>query len=257
MAAEQLTDQEKLFRVRARRRLIGAVALVLLMLTILPMLLDDRSNQKMPAPDVAISIPSQDDGNFSSKIVPTAPAPVSPPVAAPVPPAAPVAPASANDTVTPIVKPEPMQNPVEPLPPPAAAKEVKPAVEAKSAQEKPVTEKPVVEKIEPVAKKPKVDPKPPSAKSVEKADPQTEKPAEAKKGSVSVQVGVITDGSKVKQVVSKISDLGLKANTENINTPSGVKVRIRCGPYPSKVEAEKALGTLKTAGFKPILVINK
>ncbi len=214
MAAEQLTDQEKLFRVRARRRLIGAVALVLLMLTILPMLLDDRSNQKMPASDVAISIPSQDDGNFSSKIVPVAPAPIA--SAAPV-----AAPAKA----------EAMQSPVE----------VPPVVETKPAEPAPVVEKTA-----------KPEPKP--AAKIEAA---AESSKEAKKTGVSVQVGVISEGDKVQQVINKIEGLGLKANTENLNTPTGVKVRIRCGPYPGKEEAEKALETLKSAGFKPILVVHK
>jgi len=225
MAAEQLTDQEKLFRVRARRRLIGAVALVLLMLTILPMLLDDRSNQKMPASDVAISIPSQDDGNFSSKIVPVAPAPVAP--------ATPEAPA----------KTEAIQSPVE----------APPVVETKPAEPEPVVEKPAKPEPKPEAKpEPKPEPKPPA-----KVEATTEKSKEAKKTGVSVQVGVISEGEKVQQVISKIEGLGLKANTENLNTPTGVKVRIRCGPYPSKEEAEKALETLKSGGFKPILVVHK
>ncbi|MCE9633333.1 MAG: SPOR domain-containing protein [Methylophilales bacterium] len=221
MAAEQLTDQEKLFRVRARRRLIGAVALVLLMLTILPMLLDDRSNQKMPASDVAISIPSQDDGNFSSKIVPVAPAPVKP--------ATPEAPA----------KTEAIQSPVE----------TPSVVETKPAEPAPVVEKPTKPEPKPEAKP---EPKPPA-----KVEAAAEVSKEAKKTGVSVQVGVISDGEKVQQVINKIEGLGLKANTENLNTPTGVKVRIRCGPYPSKEEAEKALETLKSGGFKPILVVHK
>lgn len=224
-ATEHLTDQEKLFRVRARRRLIGAVALVLLMLTILPMLLDDRSNQKMPASDVAISIPSQDDGNFSSKIVPATSAPTE---------------AAAQ--------PEPMQTPVEPPAEakPAATTETKPAADTKSV----VEAKPEA----PVSKpKPESSAKTPE-KNVEKV--AAEKAAEAKKAGVSVQVGVISEGEKVQQVVSKIEGLGLKASTENLNTPTGVKVRIRSGPYASKEEAEKALETLKTAGFKPILVVH-
>jgi DedD protein len=216
MAIEQLTDQEKLFRVRARRRLIGAVALVLLMLTILPMLLDDRSNQKMPVPDVAISIPSQDDGNFASKIVPVAPTPVTPEESAQV---------------------EVMQSPVESPP---------------TAETKPVETAPVIEK--PVVIKPK--PEPTITEKVEEKA-LTEKTVEDKKVGVSVQVGVIAEGEKVKQVVSKIEGLGLKAHTENLATPTGIKVRIRSGPYPNKEEAEKALEALKTVGFKPILVIHK
>jgi DedD protein len=231
MAAEQLTDQEKVFRVRARRRLIGAVALVLLMLTVLPMLLDDRSNQNMPVPDVAISIPSQDDGNFASKIVPVAPAP-----ALPDSPEAPADPVS-SPTVTPI------------------APEVKPAIEAKSD----IEAKPAIEKVEkPEAAKPSVIEKPTAIEKPAVTEKSTdEKPVTAKKGAFSVQVGVISEGEKVKQVLAKIADTGLKSTTENLNTPTGIKVRIRSGPYASKAEAEQALETLKAAGFKPILVTHK
>jgi DedD protein len=68
MATEQLSEQEVQLRKRARRRLVGAVALVLLMVTVLPMVLDDRAEQ-MPQPEIAVSIPSQDNGDFASKIV--------------------------------------------------------------------------------------------------------------------------------------------------------------------------------------------
>src|SRR3989344_61559 len=57
---------------RARRRLVGAVALVLLMVTILPMVLDDRV-AKSPQQEITISIPSQDGAEFSSKVVPVGP----------------------------------------------------------------------------------------------------------------------------------------------------------------------------------------
>ena len=53
------SDQELQFKKRARRRLVGAVALVLLMIVVLPMILRDRTAQA-PKQDVVISIPSQD-----------------------------------------------------------------------------------------------------------------------------------------------------------------------------------------------------
>lgn|SRR5690554_156982 len=61
-----IDEQEIQFRKRARRRLVGAIALVLLMVTVLPMVLDDRSGT-MPQQEIEISIPSQDD-NFESDI---------------------------------------------------------------------------------------------------------------------------------------------------------------------------------------------
>lgn len=134
MAAEQLTDQEREFRRRARRRLIGAVALVLLMVTLLPLFLDDRSDQNMPTADVAISIPSQDDNNFASKIVPVAPAPTttesSPAPAAPAPAEMP------DQSAKPSEKPVQLEAPLAP-----AVKE--------SAQKPDKVEKPAAEKSPP------------------------------------------------------------------------------------------------------------
>lgn len=72
MATEKLSEQEIQLRKRARRRLVGAIALVLLMVTVLPMVLDDRDSQT-PQPEIAVNIPSQDGNDFSSRIVPVEP----------------------------------------------------------------------------------------------------------------------------------------------------------------------------------------
>lgn len=77
MATEKLNEQEIQLRKRARRRLVGAIALVLLMVTVLPMVLDDREAQP-PQPEIAVSIPSQDNGDFASRIVPVEPPPATP-----------------------------------------------------------------------------------------------------------------------------------------------------------------------------------
>ncbi len=65
----QSDEQELQFRKRARRRLVGAIALVLLMITMLPMVLDDRS-ATLPQNEIAISIPGQDEEDFASSITP-------------------------------------------------------------------------------------------------------------------------------------------------------------------------------------------
>jgi len=72
MAAEPSNEQEIQFRKRARRRLVGAIALVLLMVAVLPMLLDDHSTE-VQQQEIAINIPSQDNSDFTSRVVPTAP----------------------------------------------------------------------------------------------------------------------------------------------------------------------------------------
>ncbi len=234
MAAEALTDQEKQFRKRARRRLIGAVALVLLMVTVLPMLLDDRSDQA-PHPDVAISIPSQDDGNFASKIVPA--------------PAANVAPAAPDTAVQPAV---PAAAPVAPPPPVAApaVAEPAPAVAAPKPEPKPEPEpvKPAVKQQPKAESSPVAKPKP--------APAAAEKAGTSKAEGVSIQVGVFSDSDKVTQIKNKLSGLGIKCGTEPLNTKTGVKVRMRCGPYAGKAEAEKAQESLKSAGFNNTILVS-
>jgi DedD protein len=59
-----IDEQEIQFRKRARRRLVGAIALVLLMVTVLPMVLDDRTSS-LPQHEIEISIPSQNGDEFT------------------------------------------------------------------------------------------------------------------------------------------------------------------------------------------------
>ncbi len=242
MAAEQLTDKEIQFRKRARRRLVGAVALVLLMVTILPMVLDDRGTQKTPQPEIAISIPSQDAG-FSSKIIPIAAAPAAP------------------------AKPEVQMRP--PLESPQAAngassasapEKPKPLDAAKPAVKPPVEEKPAANESRktPAPAKLAAAEKPAQTAPVEiKKTAEAKKEPEAKKGSVSVQVGVFSDPAKVKQMRSKLAEAGIQCYTENLNTPKGMKLRLRCGPYADRVQAQQALEKVKTAGFGGILVTSQ
>lgn len=243
MAANQLTDKEDQFKRRARRRLVGAVALVLLMVTVLPMVLDDRSGQKSPQPEIAISIPSQDGTDFTSKIVPVAPPPVTP-------------------SPAPVSIASPVENPAPAVP--VTPKPIKP-----TAAPKPIEAKLATPDAEPAAKSPEESaPKP--AKEVPPAKPETSKstppdnklkqttlPAAIKKGSISVQIGVFSDEAKVKQMHAKIAEKGIPCYTENMNTPKGTKYRVRCGPFADKPTAQQALDTLKTAGHNGILVTNQ
>ncbi len=227
MAADQLTDKEDQFKRRARRRLVGAVALVLLMVTVLPMVLDDRSGQKSAPPEIAISIPSQEGTEFTSKIVP-----VTPQAATPVDLASPVQ--QAADTPS----------------------ETKPTTPAVTAVESNATEsKPAVSSAKPAGEitPAKLEP----AKAAASETKPTPTPATIKKGSVSVQIGVFSDAVKVKQMRAKIAEKGIQCYTENMNTPKGTKYRVRCGPFADKPAAQQALETLKANGYNGILVTNQ
>lgn len=96
-------------RRRGRRRLVGAIALVLLAVIVLPMVFDSEPRQSVPP--VSVRIPSEDDAGFSPKVTPK-----TPPVRQTVPAA-----------------------PVEPPQPKAKAPE-------KPAAERPIAEKPSPEK---------------------------------------------------------------------------------------------------------------
>lgn len=97
---------------RGRRRLVGAIALVLVAVIVLPMVFD--SEPKPPGSPVSVRIPGEDDSGFSPKVTPRgeplAKAPAKPAAAPESPKAAPPAPQPA------VEKPA-----AKPAPPPAPA----------------------------------------------------------------------------------------------------------------------------------------
>jgi DedD protein len=63
-----LADDANLLKRRARRRLIGAIALVVLIVVVLPVILDQ---QPRPVPQaLTVQIPSQDGGPFKTRVLP-------------------------------------------------------------------------------------------------------------------------------------------------------------------------------------------
>ena len=259
MAAEQLTDKENQFRKRARRRLVGAVALVLLMVTVLPMVLDEHADQRAAQPEIAINIPSQDGTDFSSKIVPLS-APVNNtsapgiklnPDQALANPTTKNSPVSQPDvaSLSPQHPPQPSEKPKKEttatlgnIPPKAvsAPQTLPNMVDSTKVTEPKVTESVVAEpKAEPSADSP-----------LKLAKPI----ANDGKATVSVQVGVFSDAAKVKKMRATIAEQGIKCHSDVLNTPKGEKYRVRCGPFPSKAAAQQSLVKIKTAGYDGMLV---
>ncbi|HWU83356.1 MAG TPA: SPOR domain-containing protein [Methylophilaceae bacterium] len=214
MASNQLNEQELQFKKRARRRLVGAIALVLLMVTILPMVLDDRAN-KEPQQEIAITIPSQDNKDFTSKVVPV---------------------------------PETTAPPAE-TPAPGEQDAAEPAVSDDSSGTAPEKE----DKAPPMAQ---AKPEQPKAAPVKPAEASAAKEAtQAKPGMhMSVQIGVFSDASNVKQLQQKLQSLGYQSYTEKIATSKGEKIRLRAGPFTSRAEAEAALAKVKSAGMTGMVV---
>lgn len=242
MPSEQQNEQEIQFKKRARRRLVGAVALVLLMVTILPMILDDRA-AKTTAPDIEISIPSQDNveesKTFTSKVI-----------------AAPAKEAEQQSTPTEV---KPIEHAIAESAPEADKKTVistdkksealaeqKPKkIEVKKAETTEVA-KPEPEKVE--VKKADSVKEESSSKLVE---PNA---AEKSASGFMVQIGVFSSEENVKQLQQKLKDKGFSSSTEKIQTPKGEKIRLRVGPFADKDKAEQGLASIKGAGMSGMVV---
>ena len=257
MPSDQLNDQELQFKKRARRRLVGAIALVLLMVTVLPMLLDDRA-AKAPQQEISITIPSQDGAEFTSKVVPVPPqAPLQEtPAVSPSPiPAQP-------EVVTVPVKPEPpklnspvkAETPSDPKPVTNQSVTVESSEANKSVQNKTLESKPLT-KAEP-AQPIKIEPKQQLATVPVEAKPVKDvKPASA--NTFSVQIGVFSDAENVKKLQQQISDKGYKSYTEKLQTPKGEKIRLRAGPFKTREDATIAATKIKESGLAGMVVSNK
>lgn len=221
-------EQELTLKKRARRRLVGAVALVLLMVIILPQVLQDRALLAQQEP-IRITMP---------EIANARPEPVvNNAVAEPV--------ASQHD----VAALEPAK-PVEPsldVKAPAEAKkpEIAPPEEALAPQ----PEKKVEVKAPEVSKTPDVS----KATEVSKAEVKTPvKPAE----SFTVQVGVYSDVANVKRLQEQLKQAGFNTHTEKVTTPKGDSLRLKAGNFKSREDAVAALGKIKAAGLSGIVIAN-
>ncbi|MEO6353875.1 MAG: SPOR domain-containing protein [Burkholderiaceae bacterium] len=240
---------------RARRRLIGAIALVLAAIIGLPMLLD--SEHKSVPDDIAIEIPSTD----------TPLAPVAP-VAA-VTPAAPVAPvmptpsagASSSGPVSAVAGLSQQEEIINPIPTIAPAPVPSTAVVQPSVQARPAPKSEPRFVPEPALKpEPKPEPKP-----VVKADEAARArailegrtyiaAAEKTSTKFALQIAALATQDKVDELQNKLKDAGIKSYTQKIATQSGSRIRVRVGPFASKEEAEKMRAKLAKLGFGGTLV---
>jgi DedD protein len=200
---------------RARRRLVGATALALLAVIVLPMVMDQEP--KPTSQDIQIRIPSQDGSTFTSRILPNKPAPT------PLPPVQ----ATPKDAV---------------VPPPAQGPAAT-AVETKT-ETKPVA---AAAQVAPAEKPPA-----PPTKPVDK--PEIKKPDEARAAAILegadatkwvVQLGAYQDQGNVKLLQKKVKELALPLYTEKVDTAQGSRIRVRVGPFDTREAAEQAQARLK------------
>lgn len=218
-----MTDSQDVntLRRRGRRRLVGAIALVLLAAIILPMVFDPEP--KSSAPPVSVRIPGEDDSRFSPK---AAGAPREADSAAPAP--AEQKPAAA------------------PAPEPAKA----PAPEQKTAATPapPETAGTSAKRAAPPAPKPAE-----TAAAPQPAATVNGAPAE----QFVIPVAALASQAKIRELLGKLKGARLPYYTEPLATAKGSVTRIRVGPYATREAAEEAQRKVERLGLKPGKVLAK
>ncbi len=217
MAESSPSPEQLALRRRARRRLVGAIALVLLAVVILPMVFDPEP--KPMGSNVDIRIPGQN-------------APFEPAAPAPVPQPAEVAPEPAGAVVAPEpAPPAEMAQPVPDEPRPAVAQgkateKLKPAGKAKTAKP-------------PVAAG---QPKPPGVNA-------EVKPSHADQGYL-LQIGSFASEANARQSVAQAKTAGFKASVVKI----AGQFKARVGPISDKAKAQDYQAKLKAKGLVTVLI---
>lgn len=234
---------------RARRRLIGATALVLAAIIGLPMIFD--SEPKPFSDEIAIQIPARDAPATRQSAPSLPPLELSPPTNRIVEkPSAPIAPDAAValpkiDTPAPVVK----NNAAEPV---QAEKEVKKEVAPKESSKENTKEK-ANDKSKDKSKDKAND------KSNNKASNKTEsaKQSDSKNTKSNrdlpiryvLQVAAVENKAKAEDMQEKLKKAGIKSYSQKISTNAGDRIRIRVGPFVNKEEAEKMRTRLRKLGL--------
>ena len=222
-------EQELTLKKRARRRLVGAVALVLLMVIVLPQILQDRAVSGQQEP-IKITMPEL-----------------------------------ANVTAESAVKMSVTEMPVNPQPVQQQSVSLESAMvpENKALSDTDVNE-PVAERnavADAINKKSEptsvaVVDKKIEAKAVESIQPETKKPVKEKE-SFTVQVGVYSDATNVKRLQEQLKQAGFSTHTEKVKTPKGESLRLKAGNFSSHQDASAALAKIKEIGLSGIVIGNE
>jgi len=279
-------QSEEALRVRARRRLIGAVALVLTGVVVFPLIFETQP--KPVASTMSLVIPSQNSASIMPappSSVPVADAKAAAAVAESAPKSASgsqanaaklPAPAAAQTTAVP--KSVETASPAATLKPslPAPAEVAKPAQEPvqKHAQSVP----PSAAKVAAPAH-PKPQPSQHAIASAQQAlaalegkqpDQITKAQAEAAlaqsgqgSGGTShasssaryvIQAGAYADSKAAHEVRVKIEHAGFKTYTQVVDTQAGKRIRVRIGPFSSRQQADQALARIKALGLSAVVL---
>jgi len=256
-------DAVKQARTRARRRLIGAVVLLVIGVIGFPLVFETRPR---PVPvDIPIEIPRQD--NAPALVMPPARSSMA---SAPSPAIAMAPAASAVDVITESradvgrevtgrasdvkASSPPASRPAAPLvvetmrkPPAATAPPTSPAVAATTKA--PASSPPKAPAAPIIAEATR-----PKASAEAKPAPETRTPSSTEAGRFVVQVGAFAEAESARETRQKAEKLGLKTYTQVAQTPGGNRIRVRIGPFANRAEADAALSKARAAGMTAVVL---
>jgi DedD protein len=223
---------------RARRRLVGAAVLCLGLAAGLPFLFyaEPKKNTKN-VEEIKVSVAK-----------PAAPSVVTPEVPPPAVAPAPVVP-SKDEPTKDVSKEEPKYDPKPEVKIESKA-DVKPEAKVEAKVE-PKKAAPATTVSDLIAKsdKPKEAPKAEKPSSTTADKSKSDKPTK-----YLVQIGAFGSLTGAQEQVKRAAAIGLKAFTEEVDTNSGKRIRVRVGPFLSKDAADQAREKLKGAGIDSALI---
>ncbi|MDR2787261.1 MAG: SPOR domain-containing protein [Candidatus Accumulibacter sp.] len=68
-----------------------------------------------------------------------------------------------------------------------------------------------------------------------------------------ILIGAFANPVNVRILQTKIGELGIKVYTEPLESPGGVKTRVRAGPFANRAAAERALEKMKRIGVAGVV----
>ena len=203
-------------RSRARRRLAGALVLLVIGVVGFPIVFE---TQPRPLPvDTPIVV-------GSTRVAPT-------PAAAPARPAP--LPVGQSVEIDPVAGP-PAVAAAPPSPPAAASRPAPLPVITERAEPAPA----------PVAT---------AASAARTAPPPPPVAAASAAGRFVVQVGAYTDAATLRDARARVEKLDLKTYTQVVNSEAGARTRVRLGPFATRDEADAAAAKVKRAGLPAAIV---
>ena len=245
-------------KTRARRRLIGAIALALAAIVFVPMLFD--RTQVAPTDDIAVQIPDRDTPFEGRRGVPrdspdTGKAPLRP--SGSLPSVSSEAPGAGAGTANSDVAAPPVATVEVPkLAAPRDAASEKPAEKTADRSADKAAPKTAEKHVEKNAQKPgekgmgaltTTQADDPRALAALEGKPVTHAAAEPASGKgYAVQIAAYSVADKARNMRDRLTENGLKAYMEPLSTPQGTRTRVRLGPFASREAAERAREKLKT-----------